>query len=447
MQSLSARLVLSAGVWISVVLIVGGFALSFVFQQSADSSFHRRLEVSVNALIAATDIHENGQLNVARSLGDPRFEQALSGWYWQISTNGEPLARSRSLWDENLPLEVIATGPGKFGSMAIHGPRDRMLWASYLTLQTDSFQTPVRFMVAGDISDLMQDRQNFDFVLTLSLVALGIGVLMALVIQVQFGLRPLRGLVQDLEAVRQRRASRLDKNYPNEIQPLIRVTNAVLEENQGQIERARRYVGNLAHALKSPLTLLRGEVNMERDASRRSTLNEQVGIISNLVEYHLARAAAAGASSYTSGNVSVLDTVTSICRSLEKIFAEENRRCHIDIPASMIFRGEREDLEEIVGNILENAFKWAKRDIHVIAANEPAGLQLTIFDDGAGMPEEDMQNALARGQRLDEMRPGHGLGLSIVTDLVDLYQGELRLERASTGGLSVTILFPPDRVA
>lgn len=448
MRSLNTRLMLSAGVWIMLVLIVGGFALSFVFQQSADSSFRRRLEVSVNALIAATDIHENGQLTVARSLGDPRFEQALSGWYWQISMENVPLARSRSLWDENLPLAITTpVTPGKFGFMTIQGPRTRTLWATYLTLQIDGFSAPVRYMVAGDVSDLMQDRRRFDLVLTLSLVALGIGVLLALVIQIRFGLKPLRGLVQDLEAIRQRRANRLGENYPDEIQPLIRVTNAVLEENQNQIERARRHVGNLAHALKTPLTLLRGETRTEHDASRQTALNDQIDIISNLVEHHLARAAAAGASSFAANNVSVLDTATSICQSLEKIFAEERRRSHIDIPPSLIFCGEREDLEEILGNVLENAFKWAKRDVHIIAASEPTGMRLTVYDDGPGMPETEMQNALNRGNRLDEMTPGHGLGLSIVADLVALYQGKLMLERAPTGGLSVTILFPQDRMA
>ncbi len=447
MRSLNARLMLSAGVWITLVLIVGGFALSFVFQQSADSSFRRRLEISVNALVAATDIHDTGQLAVARSLGDPRFEQALSGWYWQISSEGAPLARSRSLWDESLSLAITAPVPGELGSVTIQGPRDRTLWASYLALQVDGFPAPVRYVVAGDISDLMQDRRRFDLVLVLSLVALGIGVLLALVIQIRFGLKPLRGLVQDLEAIRQRRANRLDEAYPDEIQPLIRVTNAVLEENQNQIERARRHVGNLAHALKTPLTLLRGETRTERDAARQSALNDQIDVISNLVEHHLARAAAAGASSFTANSVSVLDTTTSICRSLEKIFAEENRRGHIDIPPSLIFRGEREDLEEIIGNVLENAFKWAKHDIHAVAVTEPAGTGLTIYDDGPGMSDDEMQNALDRGKRLDEMTPGHGLGLSIVADLVALYQGELMLDRGPTGGLSVTILFPPDRMA
>ncbi len=446
MRSLNARLVLSAGVWIAVVLIIGGFALSFVFQQSADGSFRRRLEVSVNALVAATDLSENGRITIARPLGDPRFEQALSGWYWQISTAGAPLARSRSLWDERLPLEVAGTEPGNFGSMTIQGPRSRTLWISYLTLQITGFDAPVRFMVAGDVSDLIQDRRKFDLVLMLSLVALGIGVLGALIIQVSFGLKPLRGLVQDLEAIRQRRAARLGEHYPEEIQPLIRVTNAVLEENQSQVERARRHVGNLAHALKTPLTLLRGETRAETDPARQTALNDQIEIISNLVEHHLARAAAAGASSFSANSVSVLDTATSICRSLEKIFAEEHRRSHIEIPPSLIFHGEREDLEEILGNVLENAFKWAKAQVHISAHAEAPGLRLRVYDDGPGMPEEEMRNVLDRGKRLDEMTPGHGLGLSIVVDLVTLYQGELMLERASTGGLLVSILFPPDRM-
>ncbi|MBT6111385.1 MAG: sensor histidine kinase, partial [Rhodospirillales bacterium] len=312
----------------------------------------------------------------------------------------------------------------------------------YLTLQIEGFQTPVRFMVAGDISDLIQDRRKFDLVLTLSLLALGVGVLAALVIQIRFGLKPLRGLVHDMEAILQRRANRLDKDYPDEIMPLIHVANSVLEENQNQIERARRHVGNLAHALKTPLTLLRGEASLSDEANRQPEMKQQIDVISNLVEHHLARAATAGASSFSASNVSVLNTATSICQSLEKIFAGENRHGHIDIPPSLMFRGEREDLEEIVGNILENAFKWAKHNIYVKASIEIDGLRLIVFDDGPGMPDDKMQNSLDRGKRLDEMTPGHGLGLSIVADLVALYEGELTLGTALTGGLSVTIVFP-----
>lgn len=447
MQSLNARLMVSAGVWIALVLVVGGFALSFVFKHAIDESFQRRLEASVNTLVAATDIQPDAQLAVTRSLGDAKFEQALSGWYWQISTNDAPLARSRSLWDASLPLAAGTASPGKFGSLDMQGPRNRPLWASFLTLQIDGFSTPVQFMVAGDVSDLIEERKNFDFVLSLSLITLGIGVLLALVIQIRFGLRPLRGLVRDLEDIRQHKANRLDAQYPKEIQPLIQVTNAVLEENQNQIERARRHVGNLAHALKTPLTLLRGETRTESDGARKTALNDQIETITNLVEHHLDRAAAAGSSSFTTGSVPVLGTVTSICRSLEKIYAAENRRGHIDVPESLIFRGGREDLEEIAGNIIENAFKWARRDIHVSARATPDGLRLTITDDGPGMPEAEMKQALVRGQRLDEMTPGHGLGLSIVTDLVTLYQGRMTFEQGPVGGLVVNIVFPPDRMA
>jgi len=446
MRSLSARLILSASVWITLVLVIGGVALSFVFRQAAEDSFRHRLEVSVNALIAATDIDENKHVSVARSLGDPRFEQVLSGWYWQVAADNAPLTRSRSLWDASLSLEAITTPPGTFGLATIKGPRNRTLWAAHFDLKVDGFPSPVRYMVAGDISELVQSRRKFDVVLASALVALGIGVLLALLIQVRFGLKPLRALIQDLEAIRQHRANRLDENYPNEILPLIHVTNAVLEENQNQIERARRHVGNLAHGLKTPLTLLRGETRTGLQPTQQAALNEHIDTISNMVEHHLTRAAAAGASSYTTNQVSVLDTVGSICRSLEKIFADENRKSRIEVPTNLMFRGEREDLEEIVGNILENAFKWATKEIFVSVRVEENGLALTVLDDGPGMPEEEMEDALARGKRLDEMTPGHGLGLSIVADLVTLYQGELTMEKASTGGLSVTVLFPLDRV-
>ncbi len=445
MHSLNRRLILSAGVWITLVLIVGGIALSFVFQRAVDDSFNRRLDGAVNALIAATNIDPDQQITITRSLGDARFEQALSGWYWQISSGEIPLARSRSLWDESMPHTVSLEQTGEFGLMTLRGPRNRILWASYRTLQVDGFENPVRFMVAGDTSDLMAERRNFDIILGVSLLTLGLGVLMALVIQVRFGLRPLRGLVRDLETIRQRKAVKLHADYPDEIRPLIRVTNLLLEENQNRIERARRHVGNLAHALKTPLTLLRSVVGDNHSPEKLSLMSEQIAVITKLVEHHLARAAAAGTSSFTSMSVPLYDTIEPIIQSLKKIYAVENRRVHMDIPTGLVFRGEREDLEEIFGNILENAFKWAHHTINVSAQMEQDGLYLCVSDDGPGMADEQVKTAVMRGQRLDEMIPGHGLGLSIVSDLVALYQGELVLAQAPNGGLSVTVKFPPER--
>ena len=447
MNSLRSRLVLSAAVWIAFVLIIGGLALSYIFQRSVDEAFVRRLEVHVNTLIAATDLNDVENIKTTRSLGDARFEQPLSGWYWQVSSSGRTLVWSRSLWDESLAFEINGYQPGASGTATIQGPRQRNLWVAYRFLQVDGFPDPVLFVVAGDTSDLMDDRREFDLVLILSLLTLGIGVLLALLIQVRYGLKPLNGLVQNLEEIRLRKTDKLGESYPEEILPLIEVTNAVLEENQEQIKRARRHVGNLAHALKTPLTLLKGEIREKVQPPGQEALNDQLGSITNLVEYHLGRASVAGTSALVAHIVPVSEAIEPICRSLEKIHAEKNKFAYLDIPPALCFLGEREDLEEIVGNILENAFKWAKKRVTVSATGGENGLILQVMDDGPGMTEEDMRNSVVRGHRIDEMTPGHGLGLSIVADLVDLYQGSFELSPASTGGLSVSILFPPERLA
>ncbi len=448
MRSLRARLILSAGIWIVLVLAVGGAALSYNFQRSADNAFHNRLEIFLNALIAASDTGPDGELLVVRDLDDPRFNQVLSGWYWQVSNAQGAIVRSRSLWDAE--IEISSNNDATMAEPVVGeqtGPRGRSLHTLERSLWIEGYAQPVWFLIAGDISGLLAERRTFDLIIMLSLFSLGGGVLIALLVQVRFGLSPLRRLTDNLEAIHQRRAKNLDEDYPAEVLPLIKVTNSVLDENREQIERARRHVGNLVHALKTPLTLLKTQISAESDPARRAALSEQSDIIANLVEHHLSRAAAAGRSAFAAEHVSVYDVVAPICGFLSKIYAEPQRHVRIDIPATLAFVGERQDLEEMAGNLLENAFKWARRDIVVRASVDENEMTLSVTDDGPGMPVGAVDAALKRGQRHDEMTPGHGLGLSIVADLVELYQGALQLENVAEGGLRATLRFSAARAA
>ncbi|MBT4889306.1 MAG: sensor histidine kinase [Rhodospirillales bacterium] len=446
MRNLKARLILSAGLWISVILIVGGGALSYNFQRSLQDAFHHRIETFLNALIAATNVTENGKLKISRDLGDPRFNQILSGWYWQVSSQGTAIARSRSLWDQILAVNKMHNGTTQVDTFELKDPLNKDILVLQRALQIDHFDQPVYFLVAADISELQIENQTFNTILVVSLLCLGIGVLIALLVQVQFGLKPLRLLTQDIEAVRQNKSNELQENYPDEVLPLVNATNALLKENQEQIQRARHHVGNLAHALKTPLTILRVEAQKEIKQYNRETLLEQLETITNLVEHRLNRAAAAGASAYTSERVPVLNAIQPICQLLQKSQDQYQYQIKLDIPDDLIFLGERQDFEEMLGNLLENAFKWAGSTIQISTLIEAETISLQIYDDGPGMNPELMVKARTRGQRLDERKPGHGLGLSIVSDIVDSYHGHLTLEQGPSGGLLATLAFPIGRL-
>lgn len=441
-RNLRSRLILSAALWIVLLMVLGGIALSYAFRQTVEDAFDNKLDIFLGALVAASSADNKGEIGIARGLGDPRFSQVYSGWYWQVSVRGGATLRSRSLWDRELDLPPLPDGPGAVSKAYLQGPRDRQLRLASRLLNVDRVSGPVRFSVAGDTAELAKDRSRFDTLLFIALGLLGVGAFAAIVVQVRFGLRPLRSLILDLESIKQGERDRLRGEYPEEIMPLVDAMDAVLDENQDRIGRARRHVGNLAHALKTPLTLLKAELRDGLPSSKKDALDVEVETISRLVEHHLSRAAAAGRSQYAWKAIEVREVVTAIRDGLARVFAEKNLEFTLDLPPELVFVGEREDLEELLGNLMENACKWAKRRIAVSGSLEAGSLILRVGDDGPGVPAALSRHITARGSRLDEREPGFGLGLSIVADHVEIYGGSLTFGESAYGGLQAEIRLP-----
>lgn len=441
-RNLRSRLILSAAVWIFALLLSGGIALSYVFQQSVESAFDNKLDIFLGALVAASRAGENNEFGIVRGLGDPRFEQVFSGWYWQVSKDGRAIARSRSLWDQELDLPPLLAAPGVISKDEIIGPRDRRLRMAAQLLKLDRSSATLRFTVAGDIAELAEERSRFDYLLIIALGLLGLGTFSAIVLQVRYGLRPLRLLVRDLDDIRRGLRDRLRGGYPTEVMPLVDAMDAVLDDNAVRISRARRHVGNLAHALKTPLTLLKAELRDDLPPAKKAALEDQVKTISRLMEHHLSRAAAAGRSEYAATAIEVRDVAFAIRDSLARAFADKDLEFTIDLDEGLVFVGEREDIEELLGNLMENACKWAARRIAVCGHFEAAEIIIRIEDDGPGLPPELGQQMTARGKRLDEREGGFGLGLAIVADLVEMYDGSMAFNVAALGGLQVEIRFP-----
>lgn len=435
--SLSLRLTAGALVWLAVLLALGGAVLSAAFRDAVEREFGHRLDALLHAMIAVTDVSPEGTVRLTKPLGDPRFNQIFSGWYWQISGPDGRLVRSRSLWDATLPLGPASTATG---GTRVQGPKKESLLMVERNLEFPGAPTAVRVQVAGSLEDIDVGAHRFDTLLAAALALLGLGMSVAVPIQVRFGLRPLRALAADLDAVRNGVHPRLVGRYPGEVAPLAEAMNNLLDHDERLIERARTHVGNLAHGLKTPLAILQAEMH---DRPESAALVDQIKVMTRLITYHLGRASAGAGSGRVQGTrVPVREAVDGITKSLSRIFADRSLVFDIRVSDDAVFRGQREDLEEMLGNLMENACKWAARHIRVTSGTSSGDLVLSVEDDGPGLDPEKAEAASRRGERLDEMAPGWGLGLSIVSDIADDNGGTTAFTRSDLGGLKATLAFP-----
>jgi signal transduction histidine kinase len=423
--SLWTRLVAGTLVWLLLALGAGGLALSWAFRRAAETAFDQRLDALALAIVATLEPGADGGVRLARPVPEPTFERVFSGWYWQVDAGGTPL-RSRSLWDQVLP----DAGPG---------PRGEALRRVRREVTLPGVAQPVRIVVAADGADVAREAARFDRLLLVSLGLLGVGLVIAVVVQVGYGLRPLRRMGRELAAVQAGRKARLADDYPREIAPLAEAMNAVLDHDAEQIARARTHVGNLAHALKTPLAVLSAELERQGGSAAART---PVATIDRLVQHHLARAAAAGPTRGPAPRTPVASVAHAVADAVGRMHAGRRLTIDVDVPADLTLPVERQDLEEMLGNLVDNAGKWARGRIRVQAARGAAGVEVDVDDDGPGLPPELAPAALARGARLDESRPGSGLGLAIVSDLAALYGATVALESAPLGGLRVALRWP-----
>lgn len=436
--SLRRRLILAALLWLALALAASGLVLRIAFEDSIERTFQLRLLTAVRSLAAVLEVDGNGTPVLARPLGDPRFDQPFSGWYWQIADDGGALLRSRSLWDTILPVEPAAE-PGGIAFARVIGPQGQRLLTAERDLTFPDRDRPLHVAVAASRHDIDRELKTFDRLLLLSFVLLAAGLAAAMAVQVSYGLKPLKRLTGELEALRSRAGGRLSGGYPAEIAPLAEALNNVLDHDARLVERARTHVGNLAHGLKTPLSVMRAELSSA--SADPAVLAAQVDRMGRLVEHHLTRARAEASSARALGTtVPVAGTVADIAAMLARIHAHKGLDLSQSCDPAARFAGDADDLAELAGNLMENACKWAASRVRVSVQAGPP-LVLAVEDDGPGLSEQQCAQATRRGARLDESAPGHGLGLSIVRDLAELYGGRLELDRSELGGLRARLVF------
>ncbi len=447
-SSLTFRLIASAALWIAVALFAGGFVLSSIFRATLEESFDRRLGTLLETLVAASDIGVNGdapgQIVLLRPLGEARFGQTYSGWYWQIEGGAVGRLHSRSLFDYTLP----PAAPGKDGTAGFGlapGPDGQALRTVTRDIVLPGAARAVRYSVAADTAETEVQVRRFNGTLAWSRGVLGAGLFAAVLIQVLFGLRPLRQIRAALTDIRLGRAARLEGSFPSEVNPLAEELNAVLDHNAEVVERARTQVGNLAHALKTPLTVLANEatsVAKSGDDPLAENVSRQTALMQRHVEHYLARARTAAAGRVIGARVDAAEVVRDLKRALAKMYAARGLTIADAGDAPRMVQGEREDVEEMIGNLMDNACKWARGRVAVAAESDGNSVRITVDDDGPGMPADEHERVTRRGARLDESVSGSGLGLAIVADMVKLYGGTLNFETSPLGGLRVNLSLP-----
>jgi signal transduction histidine kinase len=444
--SLARRLVWLALGWCFALLIIAGVALSAFFHQSAINRFDQTLADTAEGLYAGATI-AGGQV-IAPPLTDARALRAYSGKYWQIAEIAPDgrlriWARSRSLWDSVLTAPPQALAKLKrMDGVTVHydtvGPAGEPLRALATSAQLAGHAPAVIFMAAEDRRPIDRAQRSFATVTAVTLVLLGAGLAAAVFLQVRVGLGPLFAMGREIAAVRQGKAQRLSHAYPAELAPLAGELNALLDHNQEVVERQRTHVGNLAHALKTPISVMLAEAE-RKPGALAEVVARQAESMRGHVEHHLRRARAAARSPSSGQRTPVAPVLDELSRTLERIFRSKVR-IDWDAPDELDFAGERHDLLEIAGNVLENACKWSRGRVRATAApaaDDPRRFRLTVEDDGPGLPQDQREAMLKRGERLDENAPGSGLGLSIVDELARAYGGGLALSGSLLGGLKI----------
>ncbi|NMU91950.1 sensor histidine kinase, partial [Achromobacter ruhlandii] len=446
--SLRWRMLAGTLAWIAAIVVLAGLGLGNLFRQHITEQLRTELALHMNQLTAAVSVAPDGRPTVASPLSDPRLEQPLSGLYWQIDRLDDSgrvvaagVARSRSLWDQVLALPAVDDADGLYD---IAGPENHRLSAlTRLLKPEDSDAGSLRLVVAADRAVLAEPIERFDHMLLWSLGALAAGMVVAAVVQVAVGLRPLGRLRRQLAAQQGRNSVRIEGRFPSEIQPLVDDFNRVLAVNADIVQRARTQAGNLAHAVKTPLTILGNAAAREEGAFAR-LVREQVAMAQRQIDHHLARARAAAASGTAGGRTPLRAPRQALLRVMQRLYAARGLALEMDEFSDRLeFRGEEQDLQEMVGNLLDNACKWAARRVRIGAqADAPDRLRIVIDDDGPGISEDERERIFERGVRMDEQRPGSGLGLDIVRDLAGTYGGEVSAGPSARGGVRVTPVLP-----
>ncbi|MFL0356989.1 sensor histidine kinase [Erythrobacter sp. GH1-10] len=439
--SLARRMGLIAAGWITVLLVGGGIALERTLTNQVENNFDEQLEYQLTAMIASAEIDSFGEVWFYRTLGDQRFLEPGSGLYWQISGGDFDPYPSRSLWDRTLQVrgDHFDNEAHFYDSGQFEGEPLRIAERTIILPGSDTRWT---FAVASATEERDQQIQEVRLILIWSFAVLGLGLILMALLQIRYGLSPLRRVRAAISKLRTTGENRITEPLPSEVQPLVEELNGLLEHSEKQAEEARMHAGNLAHALKTPLTVLTNAATAQ-DPKLPDLVRRETKTMQRHVEHHLARARAVGRRATGLSRAEVWPSVESVLRAVTRIY--EHTRFDLDGNQSAVVSIERQDLDEILGNLIENAAKYGGGSVFVTVDvdRDTRDCLIWVEDDGPGIPEKERTRIFDRGARLDTGKPGTGLGLAIVRDVAEIYGGDVTLgESEDLGGLLVELRLP-----
>ncbi|MET0985383.1 MAG: ATP-binding protein [Steroidobacteraceae bacterium] len=432
LKTLRGRLVAAALVWVLIGTLIGGWALAQSFRAAVARTFDARLQSTLLTLIANAELDANGNPTLQRPLQEPEYERVYSGWYWLVLDAQHVRLRSRSLWDMNL----VAPTPPQDGGAVFRAAVDsagRKLRLAAQTVRLPSSARPLTFIVTADAAAITAETRRFNVLLVLALSTLGAGLLVAVVLQTSVGLRPLQRVVADIESVRTGAIDALNSTGTRELDTLVAQINTLISHNRRILERARTSAADLAHALKTPLAILRADV----ESGHVESGQRQIAAMERIVGRYLTRAATAGPGREV--RTAVAPIIAAIVKGMQRVHTARNLHVSIELQDGVLAPLDTEDFEELAGNLIENAFKWARSRLVIRAHRDAQGFCFEVEDDGPGLDADSARRAVDRGQRFDTQVEGSGIGLSIVADMMEIYGGTIDLVRGAMGGLRVTV--------
>ena len=443
-MSINVRMILAASAVLAVFIIFTGFALERAFNKSAQQAMRERLLGQVHLLMAAAEVDKNGRLTMPASLPEPRFALPGSGLYGQISDgNGQVAWRSRSTLGASAPFpEPLAAGAQIFEERFDPARKPHFVYGFGVNWSVSGKPYSFTFSVAEDLAPFYQQIRRYRGSLWGWLGAMGALLLISQIVMLRWGLRPLRRVASELTAIEAGKQDRLTGSYPRELTGLTDNLNRLLRHERAQQARYRDALADLAHSLKTPLAVLRGALTgKQKNSSLAATVEEQVAHMDHIVGYQLQRAATAGASALIAP-VPIRPIAEKVVVSLNKVHHARRVETRIDVDDKLCFRGDEGDLMELLGNLLDNAYKWCLGKVQITAAGDKRRLVITVADDGPGIEADKAESLLQRGARADENVPGHGIGLSIVQGIVQAYDGKITIGTSALGGAEIRLEMP-----
>lgn len=444
-MSLNTRIILAASLLLAIFLALTGIALDQAFRESARAAREERLQGQLYMLIAEAEVDEAGRLAMPPQLQEPRFGQPFSGLYATIiDGKGKIRWRSPSALNVELPAETsLAAGKSAFSRLPGSAKTDYFVYRMGVSWSEGKRKYAFTFSVAEDLTAFHAQLARYRRSLWGWLGAMAALLLLAQAALLRWGLRPLRAVAQEIRAIEAGEKEQLTGTYPAELSALTSNLNGLLQRERGQLRRYRDALGDLAHSLKTPLAIMRGALSdPAQENGLAATVAEETGKMQRIVDYQLQRAATAGPASPLAAPLPLAPLAETIIASLNKVYRDKNIRFQIDVESGLNFRGDRGDVLELLGNLLDNACKWCRSGVALHAANEAGHLILTVEDDGPGIPPQEAANILQRGVRTDQSTPGQGIGLAVVASIVQAYGGEIRIGASPLGGASVVIRIP-----